>query len=401
MSLARAEAMADCLTICSPHTHGIQKRDGELPSPAPDQPVWRIPEPEQFTAASVPGGLVGTTLDPAFEAIDAPFALRRRRRGKGVTVAVLDTGCDVNHPAFRGRAIKALDATGTNPSGRDANSHGTWCCGAIVGQIGDGTGSNFVGLAPDCTLISIQVLTAAGWGTDDMISRGIILAITAGADFCSLSLGGGGEMPKTLAALKLARTKGITIFAAAGNEGPNPNTVGFPGRYSEVVCVGSVGTSPPYKPSRFSSRGTALDLSAPGEQLWGPVLGGRLSPLTGTSMATPVVCGAYALLAGHDEERPQDGPRTLPAVSEAVIATSHTHPDDGGQQARGHGRIQVMKANDKLEAGVSPPPPPPPPLGTYVRVRRSLLRDLAGLAKLDMELFQGLADAPDGEEIER
>lgn len=335
----------------------------------PGMPVWRaaIVDPQdsntRFASAvdlSLPAGLVG--IDDVLN--DGPA-------GVDVLVAVLDTGCGMpTHPGLV-NVVSRLDATGTNPSGRDTNNHGTWCCGAIVGtsqMIGRDVAPR--GLAPFARVISIQVLTAGGWGSEGMIERGIRMATRLGCHIISMSLGGSSAMPAVERALSEARAAGVLVVAAAGNEGGNGDTVGYPGRYGTVLCVGSVDSQTGTRPSSFSSRGPTVDVVAPGEQLAGYNADGTIWRPSGTSMATPLVAAALARAVslakrnGWYDQLPADADEACDAVPLGATPIPDLPKGYGIGRASYAGTVREL---DKMNAPpaappVDPPAPPTPPV---------------------------------------
>ncbi|MEM1348376.1 MAG: S8 family peptidase, partial [Myxococcota bacterium] len=217
-------------------------------------------------------------------------------QGEGVTVAVLDTGCDVAHPDLSGALIDSRDFTGQG--GRDdnpvwdAHGHGTHCAGIVGARRND---MGFVGVAPACSLLIAKVLGDDGTGDPDAVAAGIRWAVAQGADVLSISLGGPRKTPALYRAVHAALLEGVMVICAAGNAGSTvSNAIGYPGRYGSVVCVGAHDEHG--QPSGFSSRGGELDVLAPGERVWSTYPGGRWAKLSGTSMAAPFVAGLAALI---------------------------------------------------------------------------------------------------------
>lgn len=355
--LQYAEATAAFLAATSHDANPISIRQSKSTTPPQGVPVWSIPEPALSAQLALPEAApAGTGLSAELDTIRLKPEDKKRYRGKGVLVAVLDTGTSPNHPAFAGLKMKAVDATGTNPSGRDSNGHGTGCCGIVAGRVGSGYPSEYEGVAPEVGLLSVQVLTAGGWGTDEMIARGVQIARAAEADVISMSLGGPGTMPKTARQLADALDDGIVIVAAAGNDGPGMGTVGYPGRYEVVQCVGATGNGDDPGVAGFSSRGPEVDLMAPGVNVLMPHPNGGWWRGSGTSMATPFVAGAVALGIEADAgEGVEHATRPVRVIS-AMTANCRKLPAPG----TGAGVIDVSAALAKLEPVVPPPPPPPP-----------------------------------------
>ncbi|GGN98878.1 S8 family peptidase [Saccharibacillus kuerlensis] len=229
--------------------------------------------------------------------IQAP-ALWERTRGAGVTIAILDTGCDTKHPDLADRIIGGYNFTndddGSTDIYEDYNGHGTHVAGTIAGA---NSGSGAVGVAPEAKLLILKVLNGEGSGAHDWVIGGIDYAVQQGVDIISMSLGGPDDLPDLHAAIQRAVEAGVLVVCAAGNEGDaneTTNEYGYPGYYNEVISVGSVNLA--LQASAFSNSNNEVDLVAPGEGIFSTYPGGGYATLSGTSMATPHVSGALALI---------------------------------------------------------------------------------------------------------
>lgn len=214
----------------------------------------------------------------------------RRTRGRGIKVAVLDTGVDCDHPDLVDAIIAKQDFTGDGIE--DRNGHGTHCAGIIAAQPND---IGFVGAAPDAQLLIGKVLGDKGSGTLDMVAAGVDWAVSEKADIISLSLGGNSGSDNLYRAIHEALAKGVAIICAAGNDGSLfSNSIGYPGRYGGVITVAAHDRNG--QPSGFSSRGGEVDFMAPGQDVWSTYVNGGYAKLSGTSMATPFVAALAALI---------------------------------------------------------------------------------------------------------
>lgn len=237
--------------------------------------------------------------------------------GRGVTITVLDTGTNPEHPMIRPNLIHMESV---NPDERDPiahNPHGPWCQSASGGAYvnSDEYGEMF-GAAPRANLISIKVLDKSGGGAISTIIRGMDRAIDLGSDVISMSLGAalsfGDKTPDSRAVDLLNSHYGIPAVVAAGNSG-GVMTIASPGDSRYGLTIGSIGYSQPwrYSPSMFSSKGPTADnrikpdFTAFGGDIYGNVLelimgasdnGSEYEGEAGTSMATPQVAGVVALL---------------------------------------------------------------------------------------------------------
>ncbi|MFS0780185.1 S8 family peptidase [Bacillus sp. 1P06AnD] len=237
------------------------------------------------------------------ELIQAP-ELWGRNRGKGIVVAILDTGCDIEHPDLKGRIIGGRnftdDDSGNSGMYQDYNGHGTHVAGTIAAEE---NGKGVVGVAPEASLLIVKVLDKEGSGTYESIIQGIEYAVEQKADIISMSLGGPVDMPELHEAIKRAVQQGILVVCAAGNDGDGDDRtdeLDYPGCYNEVISVGAVDLD--RHSSRFSNSNNEVDLVAPGEQILSTFKNGKYATLSGTSMATPHVSGAMALLKNLSNE---------------------------------------------------------------------------------------------------
>ncbi len=201
--------------------------------------------------------------------------------GRGVTVAVLDTGVE-SHPAFSS-GITLLDLSGNGVA--DPNGHGTAVASVIIG------GAPLTpGVAPGAGLLAISVADANGRSDSFLLARGIIAAADAGADLINISMGSFGDSGLVRRAIEYARATGALIVAAAGNNGIEG--VAYPAANDGVIAVGAVDALGNHLD--FSNRGTQVAVSAPGFGINTAWTGGQAASMSGTSFSTPVVTGAIA-----------------------------------------------------------------------------------------------------------
>ena len=244
-------------------------------------------------------------------------------------VAVIDTGIDCAHPDLKcdfGSGANIVDPSAT-PT--DDNEHGTHVAGTIAGR-GDG---GPIGVAPKATLIPVKVLDAQGSGNLSDIVKGINWATRAGVNVINMSLGGPTGSAALERAVKHALSAGVVVVCAAGNSGPNPDTVGFPGGYPGVIAVAASDLND--KVANFSSRGNAVAFIAPGVDIASTIPGGGTAKLSGTSMASPHVAGLAALAI----ERGARGPSGV----RAVLSTASSPLPGLGATEQGAGMIDAAR----------------------------------------------------------
>ncbi|RED51875.1 S8 family peptidase [Cohnella lupini] len=231
------------------------------------------------------------------EMIQAP-KIWDRTKGKGITVAILDTGCDITHPDLQERIIGGRNFTNDDGAKidefKDYNGHGTHVAGTIAATQNN---NGVVGVAPEVNLLIIKVLDKNGSGQYEWIINGIHYAIEQKADIISMSLGGPTDLPELHEAIQKAVSRNIVVVCAAGNQGDGfdyTDEFDYPGCYNEVISVGAIDLE--RRSSRFTNSNNEVDLVGPGEKILSTYLNGKYATLSGTSMATPHVAGAMALV---------------------------------------------------------------------------------------------------------
>jgi subtilisin family serine protease len=293
-------------------------------------------------------GRVRPTLEDSVPQIGAPAAWAAGFRGDGARVAVLDTGYDAGHPDLA--AAVAATADFTDEGIADTVGHGTHVASTIAGS-GAASGGRRTGVAPGARLLIGKVLGEYG-GSEAGIIAGMQWAVDNGADVVNMSLGGGPTdgtdlMSRTLNELSAA--SGTLFVVAAGNEGAR-ETVGSPGAADSALTVGSVTKDDTL--SVFSSRGPRLgdfglkpEISAPGSDIVAARAAGtnpgtsvdeRYTRMSGTSMATPHVAGAAAILAGQH-------PDWTGAQLKGALVGSVTRLPGIDTFAQGAGRLDIAR----------------------------------------------------------
>lgn len=225
--------------------------------------------------------------------IKADVAHSQSVTGSGVKVAVLDTGIDASHEDLN-VAGGASFVTDEPDALTDGNGHGTHVAGTIA-ALNNNVG--VVGVSYDVDLYAVKVLSGAGSGTLSGIAQGIEWAIDNDMDVINMSLGGSTGSSTLKQASDNAYNSGIVVVAAAGNSGSFfglINTIGYPARYDSVIAVGAVDAN--NNRASFSSVGSQLEVMAPGVDINSTLPGNQYGALNGTSMASPHVAGAAALI---------------------------------------------------------------------------------------------------------
>ncbi len=284
--------------------------------------------------------------------IEAPMIWEQGGRGDGVVVAVIDTGCDVHHPDFKSQIIGGCNFTtdydGDIDNFSDNNGHGTHVCGTI-GAIENNQG--VIGVAPKVKLLVLKVLTGTGAGTLEAVTAAIEYAVCwrgpnqEQVRIISMSLGSSVDDKRLHRAVQKAVRQNVLVVCAAGNAGDGEhgtNEYEYPGSYPEVVQVGSVNLQGEISP--FSNSNHEVDLVAPGEDILSTYLNGEYAKLSGTSMATPHVSGAAALLLGQ-YEKTTGKKMTEPELYDALI--KRTVPVEYNRNEQGNGILKLYSSSAK------------------------------------------------------
>ena len=284
-------------------------------------------------------------------------------RGGGVTVAVLDTGVDAYHEDLAGQVVAGIDVTGWKAQAGgdvDPHGHGTHVAG-IIAAADNGVGG--LGVAPEAKIMSVRVLDEDGAGYASDVAEGIIYAVDHGALVVNLSLGGPTASAAQEAAIEYAVQKGVTVVAAAGNSGVGAPPE-YPAAFPDVVAVAA--TTPDNAVASFSTRGSYVDVAAPGTMILSTVPGDDYAFESGTSMSTPFASGVAALARSVDVSRAIDVLGLLTATAIDIDAA-------GVDPASGSGLICAACA-----LGVNPPAPGPqtsePPASASAAVSWGVVR---------------------------
>jgi subtilisin family serine protease len=384
----RAQALpASDMTSALPSLHGagVKVQKGQAKA------FWR-----SVTSTTLPtelaGGLRKIWLDRKVKAADdisapqigAPIAWAAGYDGTGVKVAVLDTGIDLTHPDLQGKVADSKVFTG-EPSVQDGFGHGTHVASIIAGS-GAASDGKYKGVAPGAQLLVGKVLDNTGNSSDSQVIAGMQWAAGDGAKVVNMSLGSGpsdGTDPVSEAVDELTASTGTLFVIAAGNAGPEAETVSSPGAADAALTVAAVDSNDQI--ASFSSRGPRFgdqalkpDIAAPGVNIVaaraagtniGPAVGDAYTRLSGTSMATPHVAASAAIMA---EEHPD---WTAAQLKSALMTSSKDLGDNPYDQGAGRVDIgqavsqQVFATTTSVDYGSLPFPQDGPPISKDITYR--------------------------------
>ncbi|MFF8840640.1 type VII secretion-associated serine protease mycosin [Streptomyces sp. NPDC015130] len=226
--------------------------------------------------------------------------------GKGVTVAVIDTGVEKGNPDLRGRVLKGKDFATDKPGDEytDYNGHGTGMAGLIAGTGGRDGGNGAFGLAPGAKILPVRVpggdsgkksQAAADAEFNRVVPDAIRYAVDSGAKVVNISMAVGEGSPKLTESVKYALDKGALVFAGVGNDAEKGNRLMYPAATPGVVGVGAVDNKGNHVP--MSQHGDQVDIVAPGKDTVHACGGGTgVCKSSGSSNATALASAAAALL---------------------------------------------------------------------------------------------------------
>ncbi|MFG2084950.1 MULTISPECIES: S8 family serine peptidase [unclassified Spirillospora] len=314
----------------------VAPADRPLAAPTPSKkPKQRPPaKPECNKPAGQPASAI--TVEPwAQRRLDFEQAWSITR-GKGVTVAVVDSGIDTGHPQLRGKVAADFDATKTTTD--DCLGHGTEVAGIIAAADMRSKGVPFVGVAPQVKLLNAKWSSGQSTNDNTLLPKAIAWAADQGAKVINVSADAP-DTPALRQAVQKAQQRDALIVASAGNvaedqrgkEGPS-----YPASYKGVLSVAAVDEAGTI--ANFSNLKTRVDVSAPGQNVISTLGDGYAGGLQGTSFGAPYAAGVAALVrARHPKLNYQQ-------VINRILITA----EGGNGQGSGHGMISPLQAVSAL-----------------------------------------------------
>ena len=280
--------------------------------------------------------------------IDAPEAWNIFTGGSNITIAIIDTGVDLDHPDLQAKIVPGYDFVNSDTVPDDDHGHGTHVAGIAAASSNNSTG--IAGVSWGARIMPLKVLNSAGTGGIDDLAEAIRYAADNGAQIINMSLGGGcgSGWSGVEDAVNYALSKGVLLVAASGNNGIS--SISCPAALNGVMAVGAT-TSDDQRAS-YSNYGSELDVVAPGgtfgSSIYSTYWGGGYTSMYGTSMATPHVAGLAALIWSFIPSYSSN------QVRSAIQNSTDDLGDAGWDQYFGYGRINAWQAMESVSLLTSP-----------------------------------------------
>lgn len=248
-----------------------------------------------------------------------------------VLVAIIDDGFDLLHPDLKGRIISPFNIITGKPGSVSVEIHGTHVAGLIAGNMDNELFG--VGVAPSTSIMPIDVFDGEDGFISD-VAAGVYHAVDNGADIINMSLVAYSDTNVLREAVQYAHSKNVLVVAAAGNDGISSPY--YPAAYQEVLSVAS--TDAADKHSDFSNFGKTIDIAAPGTGVFSIFPDKSFGGMDGTSMSTPIVSGAAALLKANEPKLSNTD------IAGRLMLTAKDLGTLGKDVYYGHGRLNIDRA---------------------------------------------------------
>lgn len=319
----------------------------------------KVVEDQSFHLEDEPAGAPGLEMDSAARTLNLQALWDRGMTGKGVAVAIIDTGA-APHPDYVDRITSFVDLVNDRQAPYDDRGHGSHVAGICAGN-GKTSNGKYSGAAPEASLVPIKVFDHLGNTNSSLIIKAIQYAVQnkekLGIRVINISIGAPAKMSAVddpvVQAVEAATRAGLLVVCASGNRGPWPETIDTPGIAPSALTVGATNDMNTAdladdKVSRFSGSGPTPvdkimkpDIVAPGENIISCGMQGDYVEKSGTSMASPLVSGIAALLyQGHPEVQPRQMKTHLKGTAQKIRRYI--------EEVQGKGVIQPLKADAAL-----------------------------------------------------
>jgi len=255
-----------------------------------------------------------------------------------IKVGIIDTGIDTGHPDLMANIKGGVNTINSRVGYNDDNGHGTHVAG-IVAALNNTIG--VVGVGPQIDLYGAKVLNRNGSGYLSDVIEGLDWAIQNGMQVVNMSLGTSSDVQSFRDAVQRVNAAGVVQVAAAGNSG---GSVIYPAAYPEVIAVSATDNTDVL--ASWSSRGPQVALAAPGVNIYSTYKGSKYQTLSGTSMASPHVAGAAALVLSVPSrcDYNTDGGCSPAEVLQRLGETAQDLGDVGRDNLYGYGLVDLQKA---------------------------------------------------------
>lgn len=287
-------------------------------------------------------------------------------QGAGVTVAIIDSGIDASHPDLSAQLVPGWNFVGGNSNTADVYGHGTAVAGTVAAVANNGIG--VVGVAWQTRIMPVRVSDSSGWATYSAVAQGITYAADKGARVANASFQGTMASSSIVSAAQYMKSKNGLVFVSAGNQGTEEG-------YSATTSMIPVSaTTSGDQLTGFSSWGSFVALSAPGEAIYTTQSGGGYWSCWGTSFSSPVAASVAALVMAAK-------PTLSSAQVESILFSTATDLGANGRDPQfGYGRVNASAAvQAALGSSMSPPDTTPPTLSIASPVAGSTVSGLVAV----------------------
>lgn len=310
------------------------------------KPIQREPVKKDFKVEDINKNTNSAVNDPGYKyewdisytQSDKAWPLINQKRQ--VKVAVLDTGIDYTHPDLKNRVLlnKGYNFIDNSYDVMDDNGHGTHVSGIIAAEANNKMGISGIVGKLDAKIIPVKVLDENGEGKENDVAQGIVYAVDNGADVINLSFGIKSKSNLIAEAINYAKSKGVFVVAASGNDNENSDNYSPAGDGAFTVAAMNYN----YRKASFSDYGNSIKVAAPGVKILSTVPGGY-EAWDGTSMAAPVVSGIAAMVKA---ENPQ---LSSSQIEDVLDSTAKDIMYKGKDQQSGYGLIDAYSAIKKVK----------------------------------------------------
>jgi subtilisin family serine protease len=261
-----------------------------------------------------------------------------KTQGEGVVVAVIDTGCDIQHEDLKENILIGRNFINANSAPNDLSGHGTHVASTIAAS---NNGHGMVGVAPKTKIIPIKSLDDNGSGSVYTVSDGVRWAADQKVDFITMSLGSPMHSPIIYSSIEYAIKKGCIVFCAAGNSGSQQDIM-YPAKYENTIAIGAIDEN--LNRTQFTCSGDSLDFLAPGNNILGCVPNNQYALMSGTSMSNPFAVGCASLLLAYYRKYNKTIPKTNKDYIDILKNVSISLSDSryNSKKYQGYGIINIQ-----------------------------------------------------------